>query len=359
MDLYDLAEKKGASPRRILDFTLCTNPLGPSNKAKHTMRAALKRLGLFPDPKIRHLRRYIARTFGVSPDQICFGRGSTDILDRLLAALKPRRALAPLPLTPYYAGLLSRHACPDVSPPFIWAEHVSFDVETFLKLADSADVLLLQNPHHLTGRVIMPEHIARIIDAVEGSRKTVVIDEAFIEFSGCPSPVERVVTSANAVIVRSFSLFHALAGFRLGYALANARILEAVRRMPGIEASDSVSAAAAITSMKDKGYHRRTREFMEAEKSYLLDRLARIGRIEVINSTGNLVIVRIQENVPDIEERFLGALVLVRTFRDEAGSTFLSVPIRLRRESARFIRTLATIMEKREEKPASADDQLV
>ncbi len=77
MDIHDYVDKEKISFRKVLDLTLLTNPLGPSNKAKNAMRAALKTISRFPDPDTRHLRRYIARKEHIGPENILFGHGST------------------------------------------------------------------------------------------------------------------------------------------------------------------------------------------------------------------------------------------------------------------------------------------
>ena len=89
MDIYDYAAAKGISTRQVLDFTDMTNPLGPCSKAKHAMRKALKEAQLPPDRQTRYLRGFIARAEHVAPENILFGHGSTQILDLLLARLKP------------------------------------------------------------------------------------------------------------------------------------------------------------------------------------------------------------------------------------------------------------------------------
>ena len=117
MDAWDHAGQRNAPVGPMLDFTLFSNPVGPSNKAKHAMRAALKTIGRFPDPATRFLRRHLAKREGLCEENILFGEGSQRILDLLLVRSKPERVVVPAPLTPFLQRLLSRHSCETLPLP--------------------------------------------------------------------------------------------------------------------------------------------------------------------------------------------------------------------------------------------------
>ncbi len=344
MNIYDHAEAKGISTRQVLDFTDLANPLGPCSKAKHAMRKALKEAPLPPDRQTRYLRGFIARKERVAPGNILFGNGSTQILDLLLAALKPGKVLAPSPLPAFRAGLFERHGTEIIPFALREAGQRAPDAAQLIPLLGGADMLLIPNPHPVTGTLFTSPFFHELIDAVNGSHTILVIDEALAGFVKTDSPVETAIQSANVLILRTFSFFHGLAGMRLGYALGGQRVLDLVRSVAEPGPVSTVAAAGALASLRDKGFFTRTAEFVAAEKAYITSKLGRIKGIMPIDTGCNFLLLTVEVPVADLRSRFLKRNILVDVFEEEQGRQLIRLPLRRRRENARFARTLTRIM---------------
>jgi histidinol-phosphate/aromatic aminotransferase/cobyric acid decarboxylase-like protein len=344
MDIYDYAEGKGISTRQVLDFTLLTNPLGPSGKAKHAMRKALKEAQLPPDRQTRYLRGFIARSEHVAPENILFGHGSTQILDLLLAGLKPGRLLAPSPLPACCVRLLERHGTDLIPLALSEARQFALDAAQLMPALERADIVLIPNPHPMTGTVVSRDFLREIMDALDGSSKILVIDEGLAGFARTDSPVEAAVCSTNVLILRTFSFFHALAGMRLGYALGGGRVLDLVAAVAEPGPVSAVAAAGALASLRDRGFSRRTAEFLAGEKAYMTAKLARINGIRQIDTGCNFLLVAPELPVTDLRSRFLQRRILIEVFEAEKGRELIRVPLRRRPENARFAKTLTRIM---------------
>ena len=131
----------------------------------------------------------------------------------------------------------------------------------------------------MTGTVVGPGFLREITDALDGSDKILVIDEGLAGFAKMDSPVEAAVHSANVLILRTFSFFHALAGMRLGYALGSQRVLDLVPSVIEPGPVSTVAAAGALASCGTKASHARTAEFLAGEKAYMTAKLGRIKGI--------------------------------------------------------------------------------
>ena len=344
MDIYDYGEARKSSTRGIFDFTLLTNPLGPSRKAKHAMTKALKAVHLLPDRETLHLRRAVARRAHVLPENILFGHGSTQILGLLLSRLRPQKVLAPTPLPGYLSRLLRRHGADLVPFPLCGDEHFALDMARLLPRLDGVDMLLIPSPHPMTGTVIGPDPLYEIMDRLEGSRTMLVLDEALIEYAGAASPVERAVRSGNTLILRSFSLFHALAGLRLGYALGNQAVIDLITSVIDPGPVGTIAAAGALASLRDRGFERRTAEFLKTEKAYLAGKLNRISSGSVIGTACNFLLAKVEGPAAGLQERLLQWHILVEGFEDGKGATYLRLPARTRRENARLAKALGRII---------------
>jgi histidinol-phosphate aminotransferase len=182
------------------------------------------------------------------------------------------------------------------------------------------------------------------MEALDGSHKILVIDEGLAGFVKTDSPVEAAIHSANVLILRTFSFFHALAGMRLGYALGSQRVLDLVAGVAEPGPVSTVAAAGALASLRDKGFPRRTAEFLAAEKAYMTAKLGLIKGIRPIDTGCNFLLLAVEKPVTDLRSRFLQRRILIEVFEEEKGRQLIRLPLRRRRENARFARTLARIM---------------
>ena len=344
MNIYDYAEEKKMSIRRVLDFTLLSNPLGPSNKARSAMRSALRTVALFPDEKTRHLRRYLSRRELVEPENVMFSHGSMLLLEMLFRRMRPARVLIPGPLPTHYAPLLRRHGTSVVSCPLKEEEGYSLDVHRLLPLIDHVDMLLFPNPHWKTGTLIPSTDVRQVAGRLQGSNKVFVLDEGLVEFTGSAFPAGEAIRSESMLVLRTFSFYHALAGLRLGYALGSGRILGLLSGDIDQGPVNAVAVAGAIASLKDKGFQRRTAEFLKTEKAYLMDRLGRIKGVRVMDTPCNFLLVKLKAPTADLDKGFLRRDILIDCFEGNNGSSLIRVPARGRRENGRFVKALGQLL---------------
>lgn len=346
MNIYDHAEEKKMPVRRFLDFTLLSNPIGPSAKARNAMRSALKNAALSPDNETRYLRRCIAGREGVEPRHILFGHGSSLILELVFACVKPRRVLVPEPLPSHYSPIFERHDARAALCAFGTSDDPFNDIPRLAPLIDDADMLLLPNPHWMTGDVLPAEAVRKIAERLGGTNKSriLVLDECLAEFTGSGYPATKAVESGNMLILRTFSLYHALAGLRIGYAIGSPQVLGRLAAVIRMGPVGSVGSAGATASLRDREFQKRTAEFIKAEKAYLIDKLDRIRGVEVKDTSCNFLLVRLAGGASWLEEEFLRKEVLVDCFDGGDGGAVMRVPVRGRRQNARFARTLAKVL---------------
>lgn len=342
--IYDYAEQKSVSTRQILDFTLLTNPLGPSEKAKHAMRKAIRDIGMPPDSETRYLRRYIARKEHIEQQSILFGNGSTQLLELLIVASKPRRALVPVPLPRLYDRLLSRHGVEPVPMAFTSGDSCSVDVKSIAARLPQVDMILVPSPHCLTGATIPVPALLELATNLAGSDKLLVIDETLIGYAEAASPVEQAASSNNLVVLRSFSFFHCLAGLPLGYLIANPRVINMITSSAGIGAVSNVACAGALASLRDSGYQKRTAAYLKVEKTYVEDKLGGLDGVEVVDTACNFLLIKLNESVPEVEAQFLKRNILIERLVSDNGGVCLRVPMRRHRENARFAKTLLRLV---------------
>jgi histidinol-phosphate aminotransferase len=265
------------------------NPYGPSPRVLEALRAvAAETLRLYPDPNSDRLREAIGAFHGVSADQVFVGNGSDEVLAHAFLALLKHD----LPIL-----------FPDITYSFYPVYCGLYGVEyRELALGDAFEIrvedyfvpnggIIFPNPNAPTGRLLALSHIERLLQKNTGS--VVVVDEAYVDFGG-ESAVPLVARFPQLLVVHTLSKSHSLAGLRVGYAIGQPELIEALRRVKDSFNSyplDRFAQAGAIASMLDRGYLDATRGKVMATRDWLVGELVALG-FDVLPSAANFVFAR-------------------------------------------------------------------
>jgi histidinol-phosphate aminotransferase len=334
----------GEQPRMANLVKLNTNesPYGPSEKALQAIRAAASAdLRLYPDPVALGLRQAIAARYGVSVEEVFVGNGSDEVLAHAFAALLKHDEPLLYPdisysFYPTYAGLFG-----------IDAVEVPLNATFRIDVADyrrCSGAIILPNPNAPTGIGLPLAEIERLV--AEHPDQPVVIDEAYIDFGG-ESATVLVPKYENLLVVQTFSKSRALAGLRIGFAIGQRPLIEALERVKDSFNSYPLGRAAqagATAAIEDEAWFEATRGKIIATRANLTNDLQTRG-FEVLPSQANFVFAR----HPAHEGRVLAAklrerAVIVRHFAKPRISEFLRITVGTDEECARLIAALDEIL---------------
>jgi histidinol-phosphate aminotransferase len=265
------------------------NPYGPSPRVLDAVRAeAADTLRLYPDPNSDRLRAGIAAYHGVTADRVFVGNGSDEVLAHAFMALLKHDAPILFPdisysFYPVYCGLYEI-----AYRPIPLTE--SFEIKVDDYLTPNGGVIF-PNPNAPTGRLLALSEIERLLAG--NSNSVVVIDEAYIDFGG-DSAVGLVARYPQLLVTRTLSKSHALAGLRVGYAIGQPHLIEALNRVKDSFNSyplDRLAQAGALASMEDHAYFESICARVVASRTRLVAALAEMG-FEVLPSTANFIFAR-------------------------------------------------------------------
>jgi len=265
------------------------NPYGPSPRVLDAVRAeAADTLRLYPDPNSDRLRAGIAAYHGVAPDQVFVGNGSDEVLAHaFLALLKHDKPILFPDITysfyPVYCGLyeIAYRQIPLTQ---------SFEISVDDYLTPNGGVIF-PNPNAPTGRLLALTEVERLLAGNPDS--VVVIDEAYIDFGG-ESAVGLVARYPQLLVARTLSKSHALAGLRVGYAIGQPHLIEALSRVKDSFNSyplDRFAQAGALASMEDHAYFESLCAKVVATRSRLVLEMEQLG-FEVLPSAANFIFAR-------------------------------------------------------------------
>jgi len=187
--------------------------------------------------------------------------------------------------------------------------------------------VIFPNPNAPTGRFLPLAEVERLLAGNAGS--VVVIDEAYVDFGG-ETAIALVARHSNLLIVRTLSKSHSLAGLRIGYAVGQPDLVEALERVKNSFNSyplGRLAIAGAAAAIEDRAHFDRNRRAVIASRETLVRDLAALG-FEVLPSTANFVFAR----HPGRDARALAAAlrqrgIIVRHFQQARIEQFLRISV--------------------------------
>jgi histidinol-phosphate aminotransferase len=214
-------------------------------------------------------------------------------------------------------------------------------VEDYQREAGS---IVIANPNAPTGVALSRAEITRLLE--DHPDIPVVIDEAYVDFGG-ESSVPLIADHPNLLVVQTMSKSRALAGLRIGYALGDVGLIEALHRVKNSFNSyplGRVAQAGATASVRDEAYFRESYARVVAGREAMTRELIRLG-FAVLPSSANFVFAR----HPALGgSEFAAALrehaVLVRHFNKPRTSPYLRITVGTEDDAQRLIAAAAHIL---------------
>jgi histidinol-phosphate aminotransferase len=264
------------------------NPYAPSPKALAAIADVSDRLRLYPDPRATRLREAIAVYHHVAPEEVFVGNGSDEVLAHCFQALLKHETPLLFPditysFYPVYCRLYG-----------IDHQEVPLDAAMRIDIADyrrPCSAILLPNPNAPTGIALPRSAIEALLS--EHPEQLVVVDEAYVDF-GAESAVPLVARHDNLLVIQTFSKSRALAGLRVGFAIGQRPLIEALERVKDSFNSyplDCFAIAGATAAIEDEAWFQETRSRIIASRQWLTTALAGLG-FEVLPSQANFVFAR-------------------------------------------------------------------
>ncbi|HUF13990.1 MAG TPA: histidinol dehydrogenase [Longimicrobiales bacterium] len=275
------------SPARApvaLDLSANTSRWGVAPAVRRVLEVAdTTMLRDYPTPYADALRDALAERFGLEPANVATGCGSDDVIDSALRAFcEPGSTLAhPMPTFPMADVFARMNALRTATVPL--DDDGGFDVARLAAARPGA--VYLCSPNNPTGAAV-PR--ACVVAVLERTDALVLLDEAYADFAG-ESLLDLALESGRALVVRTFSKAHGLAGARVGYALGPARLIAAVEASRGPYKVGALAERLALAALSDHDWTARAIRDAVASREALSDALCARG-LRVWPSRANFVL---------------------------------------------------------------------
>jgi len=248
-------------------------------------------LNRYPDPLHMDLKTEIAKLRGVEKQQIFLGVGSDEAIDILFRIFcNPRKDNAVI--TPPTYGMYK--VCAKVNDVAIKVANLTpeFDVDippTLAAIDKDTKMLFLCSPGNPTSKVIPNDVVEQIL--FEYTWGIVVVDEAYIDFSGTESACSLVSKYPNVVVLQTMSKAFGLAGIRLGMAFAQENIIQLMNNIKAPYNINKLTVEVAFDAFRNLDRFRANVATLLAERDFLVQGLKAMPAVKKIHhSDANFIL---------------------------------------------------------------------
>lgn len=326
----------------ILRLMSNENLLTPPPSVIQAVKDAVELGNLYPGSGIR-LRELLGRKAGLEADNVILGNGSTDVLNFIIHTFVApgEDVVISVPTFSMYVTRTRINGGNPITvpmtPDFYW------DVDAIIKAVTSKTKLIfICSPNNPTGNMIDDNDLKKILDLGIPT----ILDEAYFELEAQPkSRTYLFADYPNMIINRTFSKAYGLAGFRVGYALADKMIISYFNRSRIPWNVSLIALAAAEAALLDEEDHNRKRKNSIEGRQYLIEELAKIPGIKPYPSEGNFVLFDaacLGKNSEEIKQDIIARGIFIRPMEGHGTRPgFMRVTIGKPEQNQKFIAVFA------------------
>lgn len=245
--------------RHLIELGSNENPYGPSARAKEAILATIHDSFRYPDPLGGDLKRALAAKHGVDVASILLGNGSHELLMQFaqvfagagVDVVASQFGFAVYAIAAQCAGATLRVAPCNADDHAMPRGHDLDAIAT--AITPATRLVYLANPNNPTGTWYGADAFAAFMANVPAN-VVVVVDEAYAEFVDAPECASALTLQAaypNLVVTRTFSKAYALAGLRVGFAIAHPGLIAVMERVRESFNVNSAGLAAAEAALAD------------------------------------------------------------------------------------------------------------
>jgi len=309
--------------------SVITNPLDPE-------------LNRYPDPYSMDLRKALGKFLEISEKNIFVGNGSDEAIDLLIRLFVESREEI-LIVEPAYGMYKVAGEVAGVNVrSYTLNSDFKMDVEKLLAQINSkTKIVFCCSPNNPSGTLVSLEDIEKITKNFKG---LFVVDEAYVEFASKPSLASKVKLIENLCVIRTFSKAWGLAGIRVGYAVANEKVIEYLNKIKPPYNLNRLSSKLAIEALSQYQKLIEFRQLVLNERKKLAEDLTKLG-FRVFSSEANFLLCYYPKSSQIAKKLAIGFAIIVRDFGSKPSlNDCIRITVGTPEQNLRLIQSLTKIL---------------
>lgn len=307
----------GIEAKDIVKLASNENPYGCSKKVQDSVVSIVSNMALYPDDSMTKLKNGLTQRFEVNDENIVIGSGSDQVIEFLMHAKADSSSKILInSVTFAMYEIYAKH----VGAEIIRTASQKHDLEEFYTLykEQNPDIIFLCTPNNPTGDAINSTELLSFLDKID-TDTLVVVDGAYMEYaiakdeSKKVEPKNLIEKYDNVIYLGTFSKAYGLGGMRVGYGIADSKIIKELYKLRPPFNITTLSLEAASVALEDEDFVSKSIALNFDEMKRYED-FAKLSKIGIIDSYTNFVTLLLNEdqNSTDISDALLKKGMIVR-----------------------------------------------
>jgi threonine-phosphate decarboxylase len=309
--VFEAARDLGVPWQRILDFSANINPLGQPRGLRRHLFSCFPETVHYPDVRADSLTDAVALSTGLPRESVLPGAGSTPHIRMIARVLAPKRPVIIGPAFAEYGEALEAAGRP---PEYVLAPAGNGFLVTPAEVERAAalkpDMIFVANPANPTGRLLPGETTDALLALSASSGAWLVVDEAFIGFTGGASLQAVAASRQRLLVLRSLTKIFAIPGLRLAYLAGHPDSIRPLSAQTEPWPLNSMALEAGLYCIPQDAFVQRTPAAVARLRKSLVKTLSRLA--DPVPSDANFVLMDAGPGAPSIVDRLYRKAILVR-----------------------------------------------
>jgi len=338
----------GIGEKDIVKLASNENPNGCSPKVQKAVSKIVSKMALYPDDSMMELKDALSKRFEVEDKNVIIGSGSDQVIEFLIhAKANSKSKILMNSVTFAMYEIYAKH----VGAEILRTSTQEHDLDEFYEIykKEKPSIIFLCTPNNPTGDAIDASKLFDFIKKID-SDTLVVVDGAYMEYalvkdaSKEVKPKDLVNEFDNVIYLGTFSKAYGLGGMRVGYGIADAKIIKELYKLRPPFNVTTLSLEAATIALQDEEFVNKSivDNFNEMKR---YEEFAKEQKIDIINSYTNFVTLCLNSSYKSsqVANLLLREGMIVRDLSGY-GMNAIRVTVGTKEQNSRFFELTAKIL---------------
>lgn len=338
----------GIDPKDIVKLASNENPYGCSPKVKESVTKIVSNMALYPDDSMVKLKDALKSRFEVNENNLIIGSGSDQVIEFIMhAKANANSKILMNSVTFAMYEIYAKH----IGAAVIRTTSQKHDLDEFYELykQKKPEIIFLCTPNNPTGDAIDRADMMVFIQKIDKDT-LIVVDGAYMEYTSYKneaksiSPKELIEEFNNVIYLGTFSKAYGLGGMRVGYGIADSKIIKELYKLRPPFNITTLSLEAASVALEDEEFVNNCIALnFDEMKRY--EEYAKEKKIDIIESYTNFVTLCLNEtqNSTNLADNLLKRGMIVRDLSGY-GMNAIRVTVGTKKQNSRFFELTSELL---------------